>query len=50
MNYHFFPFFFAGDPTVFGNLKPAEEITEAVVTSIRSGKYNGYGPSTGKAR
>ncbi|XP_047497360.1 tyrosine aminotransferase-like [Penaeus chinensis] len=36
-----------GDPTVFGNLKPAEEITEAVVTSIRSGKYNGYGPSTG---
>ncbi|XP_066978271.1 tyrosine aminotransferase-like isoform X3 [Macrobrachium rosenbergii] len=36
-----------GDPTVFGNLTPAEEITEAVVTSIRSGKYNGYGPSTG---
>lgn len=36
-----------GDPTVFGNLKPAEEIIEAVVTSLRSGKYNGYGPSTG---
>ncbi|XP_068242081.1 LOW QUALITY PROTEIN: tyrosine aminotransferase-like [Palaemon carinicauda] len=36
-----------GDPTVFGNLTPAEEITEAVVASIRSGKYNGYGPSTG---
>ncbi|XP_076062960.1 tyrosine aminotransferase-like [Oratosquilla oratoria] len=36
-----------GDPTVFGNLVPAEEITEAVVDSIRSGKYNGYAPSTG---
>lgn len=36
-----------GDPTVFGNLTPAKEITEAVVEAIRSGKYNGYGPSTG---
>ncbi|KAK7070917.1 hypothetical protein SK128_004885 [Halocaridina rubra] len=38
-----------GDPTVFGNLVPSETITEAVVTAIRSGKYNGYGPSTGFA-
>lgn len=36
-----------GDPTVFGNLKPAKEITEALVESIQSFKYNGYAPSTG---
>nr|XP_053645303.1 tyrosine aminotransferase-like [Cherax quadricarinatus] len=36
-----------GDPTVFGNLKPAKEITDAVVTAIQSGKFNGYAPSTG---
>lgn len=36
-----------GDPTVFGNLKPAKEITEAVVEAIQSGKFNGYGPCTG---
>jgi tyrosine aminotransferase len=36
-----------GDPTVFGNLRPARQITEAVVASIESGKNNGYGPSTG---
>lgn len=37
-----------GDPTVFGNLCPAEEIIEAVVESVRSMKFNGYAPSTGK--
>ncbi|CAL4116174.1 unnamed protein product, partial [Meganyctiphanes norvegica] len=36
-----------GDPTVFGNLVPAETITNAVSESVQSGKYNGYGPSTG---
>lgn len=36
-----------GDPTVFGNLIPCEEITKAVVDSVNSMKYNGYGPTTG---
>jgi tyrosine aminotransferase len=36
-----------GDPTVFGNLKPAKEITDAVHAALESGKHNGYGPSTG---
>jgi len=36
-----------GDPTVFGNLRPAKQITEAVISSIECGKNNGYGPSTG---
>jgi len=36
-----------GDPTVFGNLKPAEEVMEAVVESVRSMRFNGYAPSTG---
>ena len=38
-----------GDPTVFGNLKPAKEIVEAVKISLESGVNNGYGPSTGFA-
>ncbi|KAL7629902.1 UNVERIFIED_CONTAM: hypothetical protein RMT77_019979 [Armadillidium vulgare] len=36
-----------GDPTVFGNLKPAAEVTDAVIASVKAGKYNGYAPSTG---
>ena len=36
-----------GDPTVFGNLKPAKEVVEAVHAALDSGKHNGYGPSTG---
>lgn len=36
-----------GDPTVFGNLVPAPEITQAVTDALQSGKFNGYGPSTG---
>ncbi|XP_046737419.1 tyrosine aminotransferase [Diprion similis] len=41
-----------GDPTTFGNLKPAREVIEAVKESIESGLFNGYAPSTGyqKAR
>ncbi|XP_022236878.1 tyrosine aminotransferase-like [Limulus polyphemus] len=31
-----------GDPTVFGNLKPCEKITETIVDSVRSKKFNGY--------
>ena len=36
-----------GDPTVFGNLKPDQKIIDAVEESLKSGKHNGYGPSTG---
>eukprot|EP00794_Sanderia_malayensis_P018613 gene18613-20490_t len=36
-----------GDPTIFGNLNPPEEVTEAISKSLKSGKNNGYGPSTG---
>lgn len=36
-----------GDPTVFGNLKPCEEITSAIIESVTSMRYNGYAPSTG---
>jgi tyrosine aminotransferase len=36
-----------GDPTVFGNLKPAKEVVEAVTASLLAGVNNGYGPSTG---
>ncbi|KAK2708732.1 tyrosine aminotransferase-like [Artemia franciscana] len=36
-----------GDPTVFGNLRPAETIIQAVIDAVSSGKYNGYTMSTG---
>jgi len=36
-----------GDPTVFGNLSPHQNIIDSVVDSVKSGKNNGYGPSTG---
>lgn len=36
-----------GDPTIFGNLVPPDEVIEAVVDSVRSMKFNGYAPSTG---
>ena len=41
------PFSPPGDPTVFGNLRPAEEAVTAVAEAVTSGKHNGYGPSTG---
>lgn len=44
----YFIFALVGDPTIFGNLCPSEEIVEAVVESVRSMKYNGYAPSTGE--
>lgn len=37
-----------GDPTVFGNLLPPEEVLDAVHGSLQSQSYNGYAPSTGK--
>ena len=39
---------FSGDPTVFGNLLPAEQVKEAVIRAVQSDKYNGYAPSVGK--
>ncbi|KAI1285410.1 Tyrosine aminotransferase [Halotydeus destructor] len=36
-----------GDPTLFGNLQPADEIVDALVKSITSGKHNGYLPAAG---
>lgn len=41
--------FYLGDPTVFGNLGPSEEMKEAVKKSLDSGKSNGYAPSVGKS-
>ena len=38
----------AGDPTVFGNLLPSEEVKEAIIKSVKSDKYNGYAPSIGE--
>ena len=37
----------SGDPTTFGNLKPCNEITEALEKSLKSNNCNGYLPSTG---
>ncbi|XP_058956402.2 tyrosine aminotransferase [Pocillopora verrucosa] len=41
-----------GDPSVFGNLEPCQEMLEAVVKCLKQSKHNGYAPSTGyvKAR
>ncbi|XP_046991821.1 tyrosine aminotransferase [Schistocerca americana] len=36
-----------GDPTTFGNLRPAPEVVKALHDSIDSGSYHGYGPSVG---
>lgn len=36
-----------GDPTLFGNLRPPPEVTDAVQKSVESYKYNGYAPSVG---
>ncbi|KPI84440.1 putative Tyrosine aminotransferase [Leptomonas seymouri] len=36
-----------GDPTVDGNLKTPEIVTEAVVDVVRSGNFNGYPPCVG---
>jgi len=36
-----------GDPTVFGNLEPCNEMVDAVMKCIKDSKHNGYAPSTG---
>ncbi|XP_017767921.1 PREDICTED: tyrosine aminotransferase-like [Nicrophorus vespilloides] len=36
-----------GDPTVYGNLVPAKETTDALIETVLNGKHNGYGGSCG---
>ncbi|KAH8354715.1 hypothetical protein KR084_003274 [Drosophila pseudotakahashii] len=36
-----------GDPTIFGNLKAADETMKAVLHSLESGKFNGYAHTQG---
>lgn len=36
-----------GDPTVFGNLKSADSVKEALVKAVKLGKADGYAPSVG---
>ena len=38
---------FTGDPTVFGNLPPADNAIEAVMEVTEAAKHNGYAPSVG---
>jgi tyrosine aminotransferase len=38
-----------GDPTVYGNLRAPEVLTEAVVNQVRGLKHNGYSHSAGPA-
>ena len=38
-----------GDPTLFGNLPPHPAVTEGVRLALESGKYHGYGHSSGLA-
>lgn len=47
--YIYISFSFAlGDPTVFGNLLPHENMLLAVEDSLRSHRNNGYLPAIGK--
>ncbi|KRT83718.1 hypothetical protein AMK59_4581 [Oryctes borbonicus] len=36
-----------GDPTIYGNLNPSKETTEAVQKALEATSYNGYGPCVG---
>ena len=36
-----------GDPTIFGNLNPSSNAITAITEALKSGKYNGYAPSSG---
>lgn len=36
-----------GDPSVFGNLDPCNEMIDSVVNCIKKAKHNGYSPSAG---
>ena len=37
----------SGDPTLFGNLCPSQNTIDSLIDSLKSGKHNGYLPSTG---
>ena len=37
-----------GDPTIFGNLLPHENMISAMEESLRSHKHNGYAPAVGE--
>jgi len=37
-----------GDPTIFGNLLPHENMLSAIEESLRSNKHNGYAPAIGE--
>lgn len=43
----FMEIFFVGDPTVFGNLQPANEVLDAMKEVIDEKNFNGYAPSVG---
>lgn len=36
-----------GDPTIFGNLLPCDEIIDAMINSLQSQRNNGYFPAVG---
>ena len=36
-----------GDATLNRSLKPCSEITDAIISSVKSNKFNGYIPSAG---
>jgi tyrosine aminotransferase len=38
---------FIGDPTVYGNLKPSKETTQAIIDTVERGICNGYAPCVG---
>ena len=38
---------FVGDPSIFGNLPPHPAVIEGVKRALESGKYHGYGHSSG---
>lgn len=44
---YFFVALSTGDPTVFGNLPPAQEILDAMKEVLDENHFNGYAPSVG---
>lgn len=36
-----------GDPTIFGNLLPCDEMIDAMINSLQSQRNNGYFPAVG---
>lgn len=44
----FFNFHISGDPTLFGNFKPCQQIVDSMLETISTGKFNGYSPAAGR--